>query len=140
MSVIRNLYKKYIAGTARGTLIPLRKRYLCNIRRSVRKVIRKRKLCRNRRVYLSTKALKHIYDRHIFDKRTPDDFFCIINELMTIIKYPDRIYRNGSGKRGDFIFAREIRRRTYLIFMEIVSQEEDTTIEVVSAYRTGKNI
>lgn len=108
MSVVHYLHKKYIADTARGILIPLERRYLCNIRRSVRKAMRKRKACKNRRVYLGTKALKHMYDRHIFDKNTPKDFLIIMDHLIDIIKRPDCVYRNKSGKRGNFIFTKEI--------------------------------
>ena len=133
MSTVYDLYKKYIAHTAREALIPIKKRYICNVRRSVGKIIRQRKLCRNRRVHLGTKALKHIYDRHIFDKRTPEDFFSVLDNLIRIIKHPDRAYRNNPGKSGDFLFTKEICSRIYLIILEVVSYDNDTAIEIVSA-------
>ena len=133
MSTVHDLYEKYIAHTVREELISLEKRYVCNVRRSVGKIMRQRKLGRNRHVYLSTKALKHIYDRHIFDKRTPEDFLAILDNLIQIIKYPDRVYRNNPGKSGDFLFAKEIYGRIYLVILEVVSHENETTIEIVSA-------
>lgn len=133
MSAIRDLYKKYIAHTGPKALTPTKKLYLCNVRRTSGKIMRRRKRSTNRRVYISTKALKHVYDRHIFDKHTPEDFLLILENLTDIIKRPDRIYRNNPDKRGDFLLVKNIHQRTYLISVEIVVNKEDTSIEIVSA-------
>lgn len=138
MSAIREFYEKYIANTEHDALVSIARLYLCNVRRTPGKILRQRRGSKNRRVYISTKALKHIYDRHIFDKQTPKDFSVILEHVVEIIKYPDGIYRNVKEKRGDFLFAKEIAGKKRVIVIEIVSYENDTAMEIVSAYRTDE--
>jgi len=133
MSAVHELYEKYVANTAHNALIPIKRSYLCNVRRTPGKILRQGKGSKNRRVYITTKALKHIYDRHIFDKRTPEDFLLILKHFTNIIKRPDRIYKNNPDKRGNFLFVKIIDNRIYLASIEVVSHEQDTAIEIVSA-------
>lgn len=136
MSPLRDLFETCIEHTAPKALISLRRLYLGRVPRPVGKIISQLTNSNNRHIYISTKALKHIYDRHIYDKKIPEDFSLLLNNFIEIIKHPDCIYRNPLGKRGDFLFAKEIGRRTFIIIVEIA--REKNCIEIVSAFNTGK--
>lgn len=84
---------------------------------------------------MTTKSLKHIYDRHIFDKKASRDFYFILKNLKRILLHPDMIYRDAVGKRGNYIIVKVINEKFYMCTIEIITNKE---IEVVSASVTGK--
>ena len=116
----------------------LQRVFLCNIKKSLRKIIDKDKSCNTRSVYLSTKALKHVYDRHVYDKNTPEDFAIILENITNILKYPDKLFKNLVAKRGDILFVKEINQRLYYCSIEIAMGETGQSIEIVSLTITGE--
>ena len=40
--------------------------------------------------------------------------------MHEVVKYPDRIYENLSGKRGDFCFVKRLKNEEYLCAIEIL--------------------
>lgn len=90
---------------------------------------------KDRKAFISARSLKHIYDRHIFDKKASRDFYFILDNLSEIVRYPDGIYLNTKGKRGDFLITKEIREQLYMCTLEIIS---DSEMEIVSACTTGE--
>lgn len=128
---IKDLFKKYIKNTGYKDGITLLRTFVCTIRKELQQVIGSR----NNKVFISTRSLKHIYDRHIFDKKTPKDFYLIINNVNNIVCNPDRIYLNEETKRGDFIFVKKINNNMYACILEIIDEEK---IEIVSIYTTGE--
>jgi len=88
-------------------------------------------------VFIHTRALKHIYDRHIFEKKNPEDFSTILNNITQLLRHPDRLYGNKPGKRGDILFEKSIDGKNYLCVAEIVMEESHESLEIVSAYRSG---
>jgi hypothetical protein len=54
-------------------------------------------------VFISSKVIKHTYD-----KRPAQEFDILLKNLRAIIRFPDRLYRNKSGKRGSFCTVKQI--------------------------------
>lgn len=127
-------YIKYIRDTESRCIIHLKKDFLCKIKPSLFKLLGIHTNCIDRSVSLSTKSIKHIYDRHIYDKKTPKDFNIILSNLTKIIKQPDEVRRNLESKRGDFLFVKKIGTQLYYVSVEVI---EEGCIEVVSASAAG---
>lgn len=138
MTLVEFLHKSYIRDTQKDEKVVLKRVNICNVKKRLRKIINEKKACSGRAVYLSTKSLKHINDRHLFDKNVPEDLSLILNNLIVIIKYPDRLYSDLPEKRGDFLFVKEINKRIYWCSVEIWTVDKIDTIEIVSASLTGE--
>lgn len=129
-------YNIHIKETADRCSITIKKGFLCKIKPSLFKLLNTHINCINRDVFLNTKSLKHIHDRHIYDKKTPKDFFTILFNLTKIIKYPDEVRRNLESKRGDFLFIKRIEEQLFYVSIEVV---EGGLIEIVSSSITTEN-
>jgi hypothetical protein len=125
-----NFYHKYIEGTFFHDDVIIKRGILCKIKPSLTSIINKYKTCIDGSVFLNTKSLKHIYDRHIYDKCSLVDFEIVLNNLTQIIKYPDQIRKNTESKRGDFLFVKNIKGRIYFVSIEVIIEGN---MEVVSA-------
>ena len=110
ISVIR-LYRLHIKNTEEKQPVADRTTLLCTVTNVVKKVC----LFKTSKIYVNTKALKHLYD-----KKPAQEFNFIIRNIHTIVKYPDHIYNNKSSKRGDYIFTKLIKKDIYLCSVEIV--------------------
>lgn len=128
---IKNLFNKYIKGSNYKEYIIISRIFVCKPKKEIQKILGKY----SRKVFITTKSLKHIYDRHIFDKKVPKDFYIIINNILNIIGNPNRIYLNKRGKRGNFLFIKEIKRKIYMCTIEIINENE---LEIVSVCTTGE--
>lgn len=129
-------YKLYIRGTVHKQEIALERDFLCNIKPSLVTILSGNSDCTDRRVYLSTKSLKHIYDRHIYDKGNFPEFMIILQNLTRIIRYPDEVRMDMESKRGDFLFIKQIEERPYFVSLQIT---HEGGIEVVSSSATGES-
>jgi len=85
------------------------------------------------KVYLSTRVLKHVYD-----KRPAEEFDFMLDTLVNVVKYPDKIYKNKNGKRGCFCFVKEVKNSTCLVSLETIFDEKKvaTHCEVATFFRT----
>lgn len=129
-------YSRHIKETAQHARITLARGMLCKIKSSLVQVINLHTTCSDQNVFLNTRALKHIYDRHIYDKSSPWVFEIILNNLTQIIKRPDEVRRNMESKRGDFLFVKKIGRQIFYVSIEVVI---GGNLEVVSASATSDN-
>lgn len=127
-------YYKYIKNTAPQEKVYVDKGLLCKIKPSLKTFLNNHTQCFDRSVFLSTKSLKNIYDRHIYDKNNAVIFNIILKNLTNIIRYPDEIRRNVDSKRGDFLFIKEIENQLFFSSVEVLV---DGSIEIVSASATG---
>ena len=109
MSTIIKVFKKHIKGTGKKKQIKKLTIYVCNFSNVV---MNEFKFSTNR-VHLSTKSLKHMYD-----KRVAQEFDFILNNLPKIIKKPDKVYKNIKGKRGDYCFLKKFAKDTYFCIIE----------------------
>lgn len=130
---IRNLFSKYIKNSEYKGNIIIQRVFVCTPRKEIQKVINNKPTIQ--KIFIGTRSLKHIYDRHIFDKKTPRDFYFILINFRQILNNVDRIYKDTQDKRGNYIFVRIINKRFYMCTIEIIS---DTEIEIVSASVTGE--
>lgn len=61
--------------------------------------------------------------KHMYDKKPAEEFDCILQNIISIIKFPEEIYRNKTGKQGDFIFKKEIKGLLYLCSIQIIESD-----------------
>ena len=81
----------------------------------------------NDTVSISTRCLKHL-----FDKKPAEEFHFIVDHLHLILTYPDEIYENKSGKRGNLCFVKRIKGSEYLCALERATEKE---LQVATAFR-----
>jgi hypothetical protein len=82
------------------------------------------------KVSATTRAIKHLYD-----KRTAQEFDAVIQFIPKIFNDPDKIYRNKDGKRGNFCFLKNIRNVNYLASCERIARE----LQLVTAFQIRNN-
>ena len=125
--IIANLCEVHIRGTAKKAAVQLVTVFLCHLTFAVSKGLR----CDCNKVYVSTRALKHCYD-----KRTAEEFDFLTKSIHKVIQYPDKIFTNKPGKRGEYCFYKEIKNSKY--FCSIEKNERDDgqfVFEIVTFFR-----
>lgn len=127
IEIASDLHNMYIVNTSKGELVREISAFLCNLTHAVTKGVG---LDGYHKVYISARALKHSYD-----KRPAFEYDTIISNLHKIMKYPDKIYRNKQGKRGEYCFVKAISTgEKYLCIVEKGKQ----CLEIVTCYRVPK--
>jgi hypothetical protein len=133
--LVINTFNKHVRLSQKGSLVTLVDIHLCNLTFSVKKGLS----VNPRKVYLSTRVLKHVYD-----KRPASEFDFILNNIVKIVKYPDLVYKNKSGKRGSYCFVKKIGNRLYLCSVEMTIYIDgdlrytDERIDVVTFFSTDE--
>lgn len=126
--VLTELYKEYVYRTPPKAIVINKAAFLCRLTWAVARAIGAQTM----RVYVNTRMLKHLYD-----SRPAEEFIFIIENLHTIVKYPDQIHENKNSKRGDFCFVKELKGSRYIASIEIPKGEEGK-IFVATAFRLRK--
>ena len=73
--------------------------------------------------------------KHVYDKRPAQEYDLLIENLQSIVKFPDRIYKNKNGKRGGYVFVKNIKNVLCLCSIEIAQREnDDSRCEVVTFF------
>ena len=131
MSIILHLTKKYIRGTTKKTIVQIVEVLLCHLTTTV---VKGASLVSSK-IYLNTRVLKHLYD-----KRTAEEFDFMSENLIKVVKYPDKIYKNKSGKRGSLVFTKVISNSICAVSLEVVENKENTQVHfnVVTFFRTDE--
>ena len=106
---IPELHKKYIKGTEKNAIIQLIQAFLCNLTVAVTAGIKSS--CS--KVYINTRVIKHAYD-----KRPAQEFDFLVLNVHLVVKYPDKVYKNKEGKRGEYCFVKEIKNQKYICILE----------------------
>src|SRR5688500_10671863 len=106
---LRKFHSLYIQGTAPHAIITIAEIHLCSLSNAVKRVITKDRIEEKVKVYVTTRMLKHLYD-----KKPAEEYDSIINLAHTITKYPDQIYKNKDSKRGDFAFVKDCNDSKYI--------------------------
>jgi len=112
---LSELSKKYIEETQEKAIVTNRKTLLCNLTNAVVKGINLDNSIKS--VYITTRCVKHWYD-----KKPAEEYHFIIKNLHKIVKYPDKIYENKSGKRGNFCFVKKIGGEDYFCSIEVLEK------------------
>ncbi|MBU1200105.1 hypothetical protein KJ953_01050 [Patescibacteria group bacterium] len=134
MGILKDTHEQFIEGSAKEAIVQDKTVYLCYLTNIVRKEIR----TKVSKVYVTTRMLKHIYD-----KRPAEEYEYLINNLHTIVKYPDSIYCNLNSKRGDYCMVKKIGSYTYFSSIEILdkhvgNQISKSGVYVATAFRLYK--
>ncbi len=123
---ISYLCKKYIKGTEKKAIVQLVRVFLCGLTNAVLGGIS----FPSNRVYINTRVVKHVYD-----KKPAEEFDFLVNNTHLIVKYPDKIYKNRDGKRGEYCFVKDIKNQKYFCSIEIIQKGNSPQLEVVTFYR-----
>lgn len=97
MGKLKLPHQQYVQGTLKKQLVPLLDIRIGRIPQALRNMPSPS----GNAVYLSTRVLKHVYD-----KRTAQEFDFLLAGLPKIIASPDRMYRNKLGKREGYCLVR----------------------------------
>ncbi len=108
---LKDFFHQYIENTPEKSIVVDKKMFLCSLTVAVARGI---KICCARNTYVTTRALKHLYD-----KKPAEEFLFIVNNLRKIMRYPDKIYLNPKEKRGNFAFVKTVADADYFCSMEI---------------------
>jgi len=122
--VLLNLHESCIAGTQEKAVVVFKTVFICHLTNTV-----VRKIEAGSKVYTNSRILKHLYD-----KKTAEEYHFLLGNVHKVIKYPDRIYKNKNPKRGDFCFFKKVKGYNYLCSLEIV----DGDLMIVTAFRVRK--
>lgn len=119
------MYEKYIKGTVEKAVV-IDKIYLITI---LTKAVTKGLNLSEDKVCLNTRALKHLYD-----KKSTEEFEFIVCNLHKIVRHPDSVYKNKDPKRGDFCFIKKIKNINYFCSIE----RGENRMFIVTAFRIRK--
>jgi len=120
------MLETYVRGTAEGSVVFMATVPIAEIATQLRIFL----LCENRKVYLNTRSLKHLYD-----KKPAEEFDFILDNLESIVRTPDLLFRNKKDKRGDFCLVKDIQERRYLVSVEIKHFGWEANLQIVTAFR-----
>jgi len=109
---LRVLHQKYIKYTPQKALVKNETMFLCNLTKATMIGCQ----TNSQKVYITTRVVKHLYD-----KRSAAQYDFIIQKLHQVIKFPDDVYLNKSGKRGKLGFCKKFDE-----IMLFASLEENT--------------
>ena len=112
MNILKDFFNKYVENTTEKAVVAYKKMSLCLLTVAVSRGVN---INCARHVYVTTRALKHLYD-----KKPAEEFLFIISHLREIVRYPDKIYRNLKEKRGEFCFVKRIGNSEYFCSIEII--------------------
>ena len=118
------LFRQHVRGTSKGTIVINDVALLCHLTKAVTKAIN----LNSEKVYITTRTMKHMYD-----KRPAEEFDFVLKNLFQIVKYPNTVYQNKDGKRGNICLVKEIDGIKYLCCLEMI----DNALYIATAFRVG---
>ncbi len=123
-------FKLFIKDTGENAMVSDRILFLCTITKAVKKSLN----LKSQKVYWSAKSMKHMYD-----KKPAEEFDFLLRNVVHLVKYPDSIYKNRSGKKGNYVFTKIIQEVMYLCSLETCESNfdegQDETNFIVTAFR-----
>ena len=130
--ILIELHTKYIKGSRKEMVVQLVKIFLCHLTIAVSKdaITRQEKNVPPHKVYVTTRAIKHLYD-----KKPAEEYDFAIDHIHKVVRYPDHIYENKNSKKGQFIFSKKIKGENWLCSIE---QKDDDALEIVTCFRIRK--
>jgi hypothetical protein len=124
--VLRELFEVHIQNTPPGAAVVEKTVFLCGLTNAVAHGLDKQ----SPKIYATSRFLKHLYD-----KKPAEEFDFILDHLHQVVTYPETIFRNKAGKRGDWCLTRTIGNATYLASLEMNSNSENPGLYVATAFR-----
>lgn len=82
--------------------------------------------------------------KHLYDSKPAEEYEFILRNMVSIVRYPDQLYDNKGGKRGQFCFVKAIKEDDYICSLEtsaeVTSEEKIEEINfVVTAFRVRRS-
>ncbi len=131
MSTVIHLYKQYIRGTPKKAIVQTLTVFLCHLTVAVTTGIS----VPYSKVYIATRVIKHAYD-----KRAAEEFDYCMDALLPTVKYPDKIYKNKTGKRGSFCFVKKVKNFECMVSLEEITESGNLTYcEIATFFRPDTN-
>ncbi len=127
--VILSLHIKHIQNTGKESIVQVVRAFLCHLTSLVKKEIG----VISNNTYINTRVLKHVYD-----KRPAEEYDFLIQNVHTIVKYPDSIYKNKDSKKGDYCFIKLLKSKKYLCSLGVINDGEIKGLEVATFFRLNK--
>ena len=125
-NALRKIFEKHVYQTPEKEVVFVVKNTVGRLPAPIRKLVGHSLA----KVHISTRTLKHLYD-----KRSAEEFDLIIDNLELIIENPDACYRNRSGKRGNFCIVKNMNGTPHLVLIEIVASENKRELQIATAFR-----
>ena len=122
----RILFEECVRGTSFESIVKYEIEMLCRLTSDVKKGL---KIKKTKRVFINTRVLKHLCD-----KRPEDECESVLDNLHTVVKYPDEIRLNKPGARGEYCLLKTMKGRTFICPIEINVKNEIENISVVTIF------
>lgn len=123
--VVKSLFHKHVKNTKEKDFVARESVCIFRLTRTVLDVLG----FGDSKAHISTKVSKDLYD-----KKPAEEFDFVINNLHTILKYPDRVYKNKISKRGDFCLVKKVKDFEYLCSVEFCEDGGETKACVVTVF------
>lgn len=123
MGILDIAHYSFIQGTVKNTFVVESTLFLCTVQAPLYRSLH------NKKILCTTKALKHLYD-----KRAAWEYTFLLNFLEIVLAKPDIVKANGLGRRGQYIFCKNVRE--ILIAVSIEKTAEKETLYLVTAFAT----
>jgi len=111
------LYQKHVLNTKWREIIYETEITICHVRPLIKKALN----IQASKVTLTSKSLKHIYDKHIFKTSLESNFDFILKHLRATIQNPNLIKLNKKGRRGDYCFIKTTEETTIVCTLQKIS-------------------
>lgn len=82
------------------------------------------------KIHISSKSIKHIYDKHVYKHNLPLEFDFIISNLRKVTTKPELVITNKINRRGNYCFIKKISNKNIVCILEL----EDKKLFVVTAF------
>lgn len=125
---IQQLHKKCVRDTSKDSIVVEISILLCTLTVAVKTGVN----LGSKKVFLKSRVLKHIYD-----KRTAQEYDFFLKSLYKVVKYPDMIFKNSGSKRGSKLFVKEIEGGLFCIVLE--ENVEDDCNYIVTCFKTKES-
>lgn len=116
------IFKKYIDGTEPKIHVPDVDVIVSTLTTAVAEVID----IRMRKAYITARTIKHLYDG-----KPDDEFNAVLKSIPMVVRFPDHIHLTKDGKRGDFIFKKNLKGYNYICSLEQVPILEGNSTHTV---------
>jgi hypothetical protein len=112
-----NLYSKHIKDTQNKELIKSIEIDIGSIPTSVKVSLG----IHSSKIHITSFALKHIYDKHLYKHHLANDFTFILNNIRSVVQKPDLVTSNNPSRKGDYCFIKTIESQTIICSIQITN-------------------
>ncbi len=123
---LTTLFNKHIKNTGHKQKIVITEIDLGKISNSIKSGIG----IYSTKVHMTSVALKHIYDKHIYIHNLKEDFYFILKNIRSVVQKPDLVTNNKPMRKGEYCFLKTIESQTIMCALQITNNK----IYIVTAF------